>query len=518
MTERGPFLDDAAALPEAVATLPPSDILLGYQRGTIKLTHENSLTVVEKSRRIGLTWGLASDATLTASASRQAGGMKAWYMGYDLEMAREFIDVCGMWAGAFQIAASAADEVVLADPEGDIKAFRISFPSGFEVVALPSVARALRGKQGLVIIDEAAFHKNLVEVLKAAIALLMWGGRVVVVSTHDGLDNPFNQLIDEIRAGRRKGAVKTITFDDALGDGLYERVALVTRAKGQEPPSKEEWIANIRATYGDDASEELDCIPKAGSGSWIAAEDISACEHPDAGKEDLYQGGLVYIGYDVARRRDLAVIWAFELVKGTLWLRSRWEARGAKFAEHNNELGRLFNIEPKVKTPSWATRKVMPYRVAACRIDQTGMGEKVVEDAQHDYGATRVQGILFTGPNRLDLATLLRDRFEAGTIRIPPDPAIRTDLRALKRAGPGGKALVEAGEVHPDMFWAAGLACEGARMPPGDFAYHTIPRSNPLGGRADVDDEDDGANRKGWEREGEGDGSMRRGLSRGATW
>ena len=81
-----------------------------------------------------------------------------------------------------------------------VQAFRLKFASGFKIVALPSVPRALRGKQGLVIIDEAAFHKDLAEVLKAAVALLMWGGQVVVVSTHDGSANPFNLLLDDIRA------------------------------------------------------------------------------------------------------------------------------------------------------------------------------------------------------------------------------------------------------------------------------------------------------------------------------
>ena len=466
----GPFSDTGAELPESVSKLPKSDILLGYQQKAIKLLTTTALLVIEKSRRIGLTWGLASYAALIAGASRAAGGMKVWYMGYDQEMAREFIDVVGMWAKAFGIAAGAMHETILEDEEGDIKAFRITFASGFEVVALPSVARALRGKQGLVIIDEAAFHKNLAEVLKSAIALLMWGGRVVVVSTHDGVDNAFNQLLDQVNSGERRGATLKITFDDAIADGLYERVALVMRGKGQTPPPREEWIALIRETYGDDQAEELDCVPAAGAGSWINSEDIAACEHPDAGKEGKYAGGLTYVGYDVARRRDLAVIWAFELVGKVLWLRSRWERPKTRFSVQTEELVRITGTSTKLGA----------YRVAAMRIDQTGMGEKVVEDAQGLFGATRCQGVLFTGPNRLDLATQLRDRFEAGTIRIPPDPAIRTDFRALKRAGRDGKALIEQGDVHPDMFWAAGLACDGARNGIVQYGYTAAARVTAL--------------------------------------
>ena len=68
------------------------------------------------------------------------------------------------------------------------------------MVALPSVPRALRGKQGLVIVDEAAFHGELAEVIKSALALLMWGGQVVIVSTHNGVANPFNLLLDDVSA------------------------------------------------------------------------------------------------------------------------------------------------------------------------------------------------------------------------------------------------------------------------------------------------------------------------------
>ena len=42
-----------------------------------------------------------------------------------------------------------------------INAFRIKFASGFEIMALSSAPRGLRGKQGVVIIDEAAFVDQL---------------------------------------------------------------------------------------------------------------------------------------------------------------------------------------------------------------------------------------------------------------------------------------------------------------------------------------------------------------------
>lgn len=458
-------LQEKAAEREAASavfkTLGKGDLLLKYQGRTIeRLRNGVSLLVIEKSRRIGLTWGLAAYAVLKAAAQPSAGGMNVWYMGYDLEMAREFVDACAMWARAFGIAAEAVDEEVLEDDD-KVQAFRIRFASGFKVVGLPSMPRALRGKQGLVIIDEAAFHAQLAEVLKSALALLMWGGQVVVVSTHNGASNPFNLLLDDVRAGRRKGETLTFTFNDALEAGLYERIRLTARVKNREILPKEEWVADIRDTYGEDAGEELDCIPKAGAGSWLDPQALAACEHPDAGRPELYGGGLLYMGRDVARRRDLAVIHGFELVGDVLWMRHRWLGRGATFREQDDAAADIITAT----------------RMAAYWIDQTGMGEKVVEDEQARYGATGVNGVLLTGPSRLDLAIAFKDRVDQCKIRVPADPAYRSDVRAIKRIGgaQGSIRIVNADdEVHADEFWASALACRAASVAHQPYAYDAV--------------------------------------------
>jgi phage FluMu gp28-like protein len=435
-----------AVVDEQVKKIGLGNVLLGYQARSIKAANDNPLTVIEKSRRVGLTWGLAFQAVMVAS---RKGGRKVWYMGFELDMGREFIDACAMWIKALNIAIADSGEVVLEDEKG-IKAYVITFPNGNKITALPSVARAWRGKQGFVIIDEAAFIDNLDEVLKAALALTMWGDKVVVVSTHNGIDNQFNKLIEEVKAGKREGVVLKITLDDALADGLYERIKLMA----PEVPDKETWLRGLRGRYGENASEELDCVPKEGGGSWLRSEDISACEHADAGKPELYQGGLCYIGRDIARRRHWAVIWVFELVGAVLWLRERWEKTNATFEEQEAAFDDMMKR----------------YRVIEANIDQTGMGEPVVEAATKKHGI-RVKGILFNGSTRMSMATLLKERFEKGLIRIPYDPEIRVDLRGIKQASNDNKALAESKEVHPDRFWAAGLACLAAFGVKVEYGY-----------------------------------------------
>lgn len=63
-------------------------------------------------------------------------------------------------------------------------------------------------------IDEAAFHESLEELLKAALALNMWGAGVRLISTHNGVDNPFNEYIQDAGEGRKDYSVHRITLDD----------------------------------------------------------------------------------------------------------------------------------------------------------------------------------------------------------------------------------------------------------------------------------------------------------------
>ena len=169
--------------------------LLPYQQRWCADTAQ--VKVCEKSRRIGLTWGEAADTALLAS---RTNGMDSWYIGYNKDMAIEFIRDCANWAKFYGLAAGEIEETVEVFKDGDedkaILAFVIRFASGWRITALSSRPSNLRGKAGRVILDEAAFHDDLAELLKAALALLMWGGEVHIISTHNGVDNPFNELVN----------------------------------------------------------------------------------------------------------------------------------------------------------------------------------------------------------------------------------------------------------------------------------------------------------------------------------
>ncbi len=87
-------------LPDTLKGQSLPDVLLPYQQRAVAAIMELPVVVIEKSRRIGLTWGIAAASVLLSASSRSAGGMDTLYLGYSLDMAREFIDTAAMWAKA----------------------------------------------------------------------------------------------------------------------------------------------------------------------------------------------------------------------------------------------------------------------------------------------------------------------------------------------------------------------------------------------------------------------------------
>jgi phage FluMu gp28-like protein len=238
-------------------------VLLPYQKKWV--ADKSPVKICEKSRRIGLTWAEAADAALTAGSER---GMDVYYLGYSEDIAREFVRDVIDWTANFKLVADELQEIYIEDGNKPIRSFAVQYASGFRVVALSSRPTNLRGRQGRVILDEAAFHGDLPGLIKAAMAFLMWGGQVRIVSTHNGVENHFYELVEDCRKGKKPYSLHRITLDDALADGLYKRICFKT---GQKYSKKAElaWRQELIDQYGEGADEELFCIPNQSGGCYL---------------------------------------------------------------------------------------------------------------------------------------------------------------------------------------------------------------------------------------------------------
>jgi phage FluMu gp28-like protein len=490
-------------------------VLLSYQVQLLQTTAMYPFVVCEKSRRIGMTWAVAADAVLTAGASRPAGGMDALYIGFNLDMAREFIDTCAMWAKAFIPAASSVQEFLFKDQdEGgedrDILAFRVAFASGFEIVALTSKPRSLRGRQGYVIFDEAAFHDELDEMLKAANAFLMWGGKVLVISTHDGDSNPFNLLVREVNEGGRgeKAKVVRVTFNDAVAAGLYSRIALV-KSLPDTDEAKQDWIDQTHEVYGDDADEELHCIPKAGTGAWLPAPLIE--KRMTAGSPCLsleLPGNYLHLTEDERQFLLRDFMRELEEVLAELDMRPHY-ALGFDFARVADlSVLCLLAIEPNLRrrealsiemrnVPGDEQKAVVAEVMGAVRdrlvgsaFDATGMGWTVAEDMGRKFGLREQEdapGLVWPIKFSQDWYRLhmppLKTAFEDDMIAIGANDDHLTDLRKVKtiKGIPRVPDLRETDKKgkkrHGDYAIALALAHFASRMRWVEYDYQRVPQS-----------------------------------------
>ncbi|MDW7643440.1 MAG: hypothetical protein SCI25_00195 [Desulfuromonadales bacterium] len=488
----------APVLPNTTKAAPPP-VLLPYQQRWI--SDQSQLKVAEKSRRVGLTWAEAADDVLIAA---EAGGQNVYYIGYNQDMAIEYIEACGMWARAFNQAASAVEEGLWEDGKEDIKTYTIRFPgSGRRIVALSSRPANLRGKQGVVVIDEAAFHDKLGELLKAALALLIWGGRVRVISTHDGVGNPFNELIQQIKAKKRKGSVFRCDFQEAIEEGLYRRVCL---RLGREWVATEEeaWVKDVYDFYGDDAEEELDVVPKESAGAYLPGVLIEARMKPvpivrlakkdDFGEypEHLRRAEIAdwckdnllprleqldsrrehVLGEDFARSGDLTVLSPAEIGQDLVRrVPFQVELRNIPFAQQEQILWYILDRLPH-------------FRSAA--LDSRGNGQQLAENTADKYGRERIHQVMLSDKFYAEQFPAFKTAFEDAMIEVPRDSDVKDDLRAVQVIGGTPKIPKTTGQGkkgerrHGDAAIALLLMWHASQQDGGEYAYHPVRKHDDI--------------------------------------
>jgi phage FluMu gp28-like protein len=310
--------------------------------------------------------------------------------------------------------------------------FECLLPGGSKITALPANPDTARGFSANVFLDEFAFHKDSRAIWAALFPVISAGHMLRITSTPNGKGNKFYDLMTSQSDDWSR---HTVDIYQAISDGLPRDAELLRRALGDD----DIWQQEFELKWLDEAS------------AWLSFDLINSCESEFAGLPALYQGSPCFVGVDIAVRGDLFVIWVLEQIGDVLWTREIVTLRRATFAQQDMELDRVF-----------AT-----YNVARCCIDQTGIGEKPVEDAQTRHGSMRVEGVVFTSPSKLTMATQIKERFEDRRLRIPlGDNVLRSDLHKVKKetSSTGTPRFVADRDDggHADRFWAGALACHAA--------------------------------------------------------
>jgi phage FluMu gp28-like protein len=364
-------------------------------------------------------------------------------------------------AEAFKVALAGYEEK-RDGSEALLKQAEIRWPNGSRLLGIPANPATARGYSANLLLDEFAFHEDPDAIWRAiypSISNPLKGlFRIRVVSTPNGLGNKFADLW-------HKGANWSKHHVD-----IYE-------AKAQGLPVD---IEELRTGLDDPEgwAQEYECQFLDAAAVLLPYDLIASCESAEATtaiSPNFYQAAQagLFMGWDLARKRDLSVPWIAEMVGDVLHTREVVEMRG-------------------LSTPDQIA--AMESRIKACArvsVDYTGpgigLGDELVKrfgefnPEQHQFG--KVELVTFTNAEKLKLFPALRVAFEKHLVRVPVNRGIREDLHSMQRVSTAsGNVTYRAPHTddgHADRCTALALCLRAASYgngSPGRF----IPPSGRL--------------------------------------
>ena len=431
------------------------------------LLDRSRLKKLVKSRRIGGTWVQALEDVLDCI---DTPGLSVWFSSADKTSGVEYIEYLLMWVGVAnllvqtsQVSESDLDDVEFDDDEplevadeSEATATVVKFHNGSRVTVLSSNPSQFRSKGGKVVIDEFAHHKRDRELWKAAQPVAARGHAIRIISTQNGMSCVFYRLgnksdenVSKLLRDKYEWSNHLVTIVQAVDEGMLDQI------EGR-PTSAEEraaYIASLRAQCLNEAQylEEYMGIAQDEAHALLPYALIESVERE--GILGLSQAtGPLYLGMDVARRRDLTVIYVLELCGMVLHTRHLVVLEKSPYRTQKKVLWELLR---------------MP-RLVRASIDATGIGNQLAEEAQDDFGVHRVEAVIFTAAIKDAIATRVVQEFQDSAVLVSVDSQQKEGLHAVvKMVSITNQVRYDAKHDeengHGDHFWALGLAIAAAR-------------------------------------------------------
>lgn len=365
-----------------------------------------------------------------------------WFSSADDSAAKEYIRYCVQWAGIFD---AVINEGVIKKRNGQ-NAYRITFFNGSRITALSSNPKSFRSKGGKVCLDEFAHHHHQQELWKAARPVITWGYPVRILSTHNGKLNMFYDFLDQIRKGELGWSLHRTDINDALRDGLLEKI-LGRRVRKAE---KDKWLDELRAGCADEYSwqEEYLCVPVDEATAFLTYDLITSCvaeQSASAAKE-----AVCALGIDIGRSHDLTVVWAMCRSEGLFLTKEVRVLRSLSFREQRREIEKM----------------ISGHNAIGVCIDSTGLGMQLGEELCEKYGERMVEKFVFTSKSKAEAAYHLKAKMQEGVVKFPADKEAIASLHSVTithtRSGVVSIGAPRTESGHADHFWALALALRAA--------------------------------------------------------
>lgn len=341
------------------------------------------------------------------------------------------------------VADPTADELTLRRPDGNLACVRVA-----------AASRGGKGGRGKTLVfagmDEACFFfdaatgvVNDAEIYRAVIQRIVPGGQCWIVSTPwIALVGLLEELLQK-NFGSHRQALCCVAPTRALNPGW-------------DPDGEIE--RDLRENDPDNATREIDAIPlTAGSGVWFDYAAIDAAVDEDRPLQLApVLGGLYGVGGDFGFKRDSSAQAIVQAIETILHLAALDEQRPVPGT----------TLKPSAVVGDFA-KVLQHYGVARLACDSHERAQVAAEFASHNIEVIPVpEGQ--TG--KAMTYTLLRTLFREGRVKIPKDPRLIRQLKAVTgRPTPGGGITItsprQAGGGHGDLVSAFVAAAWLASQP-----------------------------------------------------
>jgi phage FluMu gp28-like protein len=353
------------------------------------------------------------------------------------------------------------------------KQLEVRFPNGSVIYGLPANPDTARGYSGNVSLDEFAFHADAEKIYTALYPIITRGYGLEVISTPNGQQGKFYELAKIaglVNPAVVRGRERLIAQPQARGaSGVWSgHWCDISRAEREGMNVN---LELLRAGVDEETwRQEFCCEFISAASEWIPSELFQQCVSSEAARDLRLEASLKtqdssrYAGWDIARNRDLSVIWLSELVGDVTWTRGVIEMQNMSTPD---QLREVFSIMPLVRRMN---------------IDQSGMGLSICETLEEKFPG-KVEGIQFTQQTKEAMAVLAKRRMEEIKVRLPDDDRIRASFRSVKKTVTSiGQTRFDAEHDakfgHADHWWAFCLAEAAAEQP----TYHLADVGALIGG------------------------------------
>jgi phage FluMu gp28-like protein len=465
------------------------DAYIQVQESPIKLDRWQELYISDtsrfsitlKCRQVGFSFGTALKGLIKALDPDRKGYTRQ-YVSYGLDDAIEKIRCAEMLYDSIpkriqkKIVTRNKTMLEFKDNGGKTTSRLISIP-----------CRSPRGRSGDVAFDEFAIYKKSLSrtIYTAALPVLSRGGCMEIGSTPLGLIGMFPEIwhdkknfsnFSRLTVPWYESSVLCINVEEAAKNGV-ENMDTQERV---EKFGKEDFKNIFLSMFLEDFRQEYECCfvdsaesyityeliyentPGAREGDWQISDDIPSDNELDdieirafksvddtiAEYNPKKHGDQLYLGYDIARKRDAAVIFIIGILpNGKKVSVANIEMVNQPFEYQRDQIRRLM-------------RSGLP--IARGCIDATGVGADTTETLQREFTTAVLEGIIFNIQSKDALARGIKEGLEKREFILQNDNKFHRQIHSIKRMPIAGNAFrydSERDEMgHADSFWAWALA------------------------------------------------------------